>query len=151
MKGQFYRAIFERDLPHPLRAAQAPEGRFHHDGQQALYLSPSILAVRVAMQTYLAPNDPPRQIVPIWVEADDIVDLRQTETLSDLGCSLDDLGVNWRAAHARNCPASSWARSDAAHETGAEGMIYASRNAPDIWHLALFRGTTATARQNGSA
>lgn len=40
ISGTFFRIVTADRRNHVLAPAQCPEGRFHHDGQPALYLSP---------------------------------------------------------------------------------------------------------------
>ena len=76
--------------------------------------------------------------VPLKVTATRILDLRQAATLADLGLSGQEPSAKWQEERAQGLPASSWRASDAARAAEANGMIYASRKAPELWHLVLF-------------
>lgn len=112
----------------PLRPASAPEGRFHHSGQAALYCSLTVDGTVVAMQRYLRPGDPLRMVVPLTVQAVQLADLRHNPKAS----------VVWQDIRASGAAAPTWAFSDRAREAGAQGMLYASRSRPDLTHLVLF-------------
>lgn len=137
--GQFYRALFERHIDRALLGVRSIEGRFHHDGQPALYLSPSPEAVRVAMRAYVRLNDQPRVILPLRLEAAALLDLRNTDIQCVLGLEGYGASVNWRSERATGKLATSWVASDAARKTGCDGVIYASRSQPEHWHVVLFR------------
>ncbi len=138
LEGTFYRVIFARDMVHLLSGANAPEGRFHHDGQAALYLSASPEGAAVAIATYLRPDDPPRVMVLLAVTSARILDLRQPDNLGALGLSGHEPSAKWQEERAQGLPATSWRASDSVRKAGADGMIYASRKAPELWHLVLF-------------
>ena len=73
--GRFWRMMFAAD-PDPLALARAPEGRFHRDGQRALYLSATPAGCVAAIRRYVRPSDPPRVLIPLRVTLSRIVDLR---------------------------------------------------------------------------
>ena len=112
----------------PLRPAAAPEGRFHHSGQTALYASLTVEGTVVAMQRYLGPDEPPRLVVPLTIRADRMADLRGNR----------DASVVWQDIRATGVASPTWAFSDRARQAGAEGMLYSSRSRPDLTHLVLF-------------
>ncbi|MFD2173312.1 RES family NAD+ phosphorylase [Rhodobacter lacus] len=105
------------------------EGRFHHDGQKALYASLSAEGAGVAIARYLAPGDAARVIVPLHITAARLVDHRGNPALS----------VVWQEDRAATgAPSPTWAYSDAARAAGAQGLLYSSRSRPDLAHLVLF-------------
>ncbi|MBN8631361.1 MAG: RES family NAD+ phosphorylase [Rhodobacterales bacterium] len=112
----------------PLGPATAPVGRFHHAGQIALYTSLTVEGTVVAMQRYLRPDDPPREVVPLTIRATRLADLRGNPEAS----------VVWQDMHAAGAASPTWAFSDRARQAGAEGMLYSSRSRPDLTHLVLF-------------
>ena len=118
----------------PRRPAAAPEGRFHHAGQTALYTSLTVEGTVVAMQRYLRPADPPRLVVPLTLCADRLADLR----------GRGDASVVWQDSRTAGLPAPTWAFSDRARQDGAQGMFYSSRSRPDLTHLVLFDLATIT-------
>ncbi len=71
--GIIWRAAF--DGQSPLIAASAPEGRFLHSGQAALYASLTPEGCRVAIWRYVAPDDPPRLIHPLHLMVERVIDL----------------------------------------------------------------------------
>lgn len=131
-----FRGIVWRILPAaqgttPTAPARAPEGRFHHSGQVALYASLTPEGAGVAIRRYVAPGDPPRAIVPLAVAADRIEDLR---ALTD----PTRASVVWQDIREGGVPAPTWALSDAARARGAQGLLYPSRSRPALTHLVLF-------------
>lgn len=112
----------------PLRPASAPEGRFHHSGQTALYCSLTVEGTVVAMRRYLRATDPPRLVVPLALRMARLADLRGNDKAS----------VVWQDIRAGGLPAPTWALSDRARQEGAEGMLYSSRSRPELTHLVLF-------------
>ncbi len=137
--GRLWRILFADRQTEALGAARHPEGRFHHDGQRALYASPTTEAAAVAIDSYYRPDDPPRVIVPLWLEGARLLNFRASATSTDLGLSGDEPTVNWRVDRAAGQPARSWLASDAARAAGADGIIYYSRKAAPLWHVALLR------------
>ncbi len=138
ISGRFYRIIFESDLARVLEGVPNPEGRFHHDRQPALYLSPSHNAARVAIDSYYRSNDAARVIVPLKLSSANVLDFRKTATSDGLGLTGRETTVHWRRERRAKKPATSWRASDAARAAGADGMIYHSRKAPPLWHVVLF-------------
>ncbi len=133
------RVVFAHRAAHLLDAAPGPEGRFHHDGQPAIYLSPTLADTRVAMRAYLRDDDPPRVMAQIAVSAARVLDLRQPQVLARLGLQGGESLVSWRPQRAAGLPATSWTVSDRARDLDTDGMIYPSDRAPSGWHLVLFR------------
>ncbi|MFT4960476.1 MAG: RES domain-containing protein [Paracoccaceae bacterium] len=76
--GTIWRIMAQENAHSPLAAARAPEGRFHHSGQFAIYTSLTAKGAGIAIQHYFAQDTRPKVIVPILVEAHDILDLRGT-------------------------------------------------------------------------
>ncbi len=139
VSGQFYRAIFAHHAGDVLNGVKSPEGRFHHDGEPALYLSPTAEATRIATAAYLREGDTERVIVPVQLDDAALVDLREEKTRAALGLQGHEPSAHWRRERAAGRPAISWIASDAARATNADGMIYTSRSDPSRWHLVLFR------------
>ena len=139
VSGRFYRIIYARDLGRVLDPVPSIEGRFHHAGQSALYMSPQAKTAGLAIDSYVQPGDPERLIVPLLLSAADILDFRIPETNRDLGLSGKETCANWRQQRSADQPAESWKASDAARDLGANGMIYPSRKYRPLWHIVLFR------------
>lgn len=139
LSGQFWRIVLQAGLSRLMDGARSPEGRFHHAGQPALYLSPDVTAAGHAIATYLRPDDPPRVAVPLVLRGARVMDLRQPATVAALGLAGDETAVPWVPQRAIGQPATTWRASDAVRAAGADGMIYTARSAPERWHLVLFR------------
>ncbi|MEZ5716721.1 MAG: hypothetical protein R3D85_17190 [Paracoccaceae bacterium] len=60
----------------PLAPVRAPEGRFHHDGQAALYASLSREGAGVAIARYVTPGDGPRMVVKLTLALARVADMR---------------------------------------------------------------------------
>ncbi len=112
----------------PKAPAAAPEGRFHHSGQPAIYTSLTPEGTEVAMRRYRQPEEPERAIVPLTLRAERLTDLRGQAAAS----------LVWQDERAAGRPAPTWALSDAARAEGAQGLLYSSRSRPDLTHLVLF-------------
>jgi RES domain-containing protein len=139
VSGRFWRSVFEADVARLLDGALSVEGRYHHDGQKALYMSPSPEYSRIAIDTYLRDGDPPRVIVPLDVGPAALADLRDPDVQRALGLDGTESGTLWQPERAAGRPATSWIASDAARNKDADGIIYAARSDPDRWHIVLFR------------
>jgi RES domain-containing protein len=137
--GRFWRTVFATDLDRVLDGARSPEGRYHHDAQPALYLSPSPAYSRIAIDAYLRADDPPRLIVPFDVSNANLADLRAADVQHALGLNGTESGTLWQPERAAGKPATSWIASDAARRAGADGIIYAARSDAMRWHIVLFR------------
>lgn len=127
-RGTLFRAMIAG--ADPLAPAQAPEGRFHHAGQWALYGSLTPKGCAVAIRRYLRAGDPPRVVVPLHVEGH-VADLR----------GRPEVSMVWQDIRAHGDVAPTWAFSDAARKAGADGTLYSSRSRPDLTHLVLFAGS----------
>jgi hypothetical protein len=128
--GPVWRILFAADAAAACDPVPSPEGRFHHDGEAALYASLSVEGADVAIRRYLTKGDPARIIVRLAVTADRLADLRDHGTTPS---------AVWQDQRANGQPAPTWALSDAARAAGAQGMLYRSRSRPDLIHLVLFR------------
>jgi RES domain-containing protein len=105
VEGTFYRIVFARDLDHLLWGAKTPEGRFHRDGQPALYMSPTPGAAAVAVDTYRQPDDPPRLIACLGVNAARIADLRDRDACAHLGLGGHEPSALWQPERQTGRPA----------------------------------------------
>lgn len=137
--GRFWRATFQGQEARLLSPARAPNGRWHHDGENALYLSATPEGCRVAVKAYQRPDDPPRVIFPLDVSAAHIVDLCAPSVRDALGMSLERIHVFWADLHAQGQFPPTWEISDQLRTAGAEGMLTPSRSRPELTHLTLFR------------
>jgi RES domain-containing protein len=137
--GQFWRSVFAADVAIVLNGARSPEGRYHHNAQPALYLSPSPEYSRIAIDAYLRPGDAPRVIVPFDLTGANLADLRAPDVQRVLGLNGAESGTLWQPERKAGRPATSWIASDAARDAGADGIIYAARSDAMRWHIVLFR------------
>lgn len=80
-----------------------------------------------------------RVAFPLWLDGARVIDLRTPATLVALGLSRYESATPWMPERELGQPATTWRASDAARGTGACGMIYTARSAPERWHLVLFR------------
>ena len=139
ISGLFWRSSFIGRERHLLDPAGAPVGRWHYDGQSALYLSETPDGCRIATKIYRKREDPQRYIYPFRVENALVVDMRDPEVRSALGVSLRDIHVRWPDLHANGHSSPTWALSDKIRSTGATGLLSPSRSRPDLTHLTLFQ------------
>ena len=142
--GIVWRILAAARADDPTGPARAPEGRFHHDGQVAVYTSLTAEGAGIAIQRYLGPKDAPRVILPLHVTAHFLMDLR---LLPDPAAA----SVVWQDQRDQGLPAPTWAFSDAARAAGAQGLLYASRSRPDLTHLVLFDLAAQVLRPAGPA
>lgn len=139
LSGKFWRVRFVADDATLIAPAATPEGRFHHSGQTALYLSGSAEGAVIATMTYVGPGDAERAVYPLAVAGARVIDLRDPIAVARHGLDVTHRAARWQEDRAAGRPARTWAISDAARATGADGILYASRKRPDLAHLALFR------------
>jgi hypothetical protein len=111
----------------PASPAKAPEGRFHHSGQTAVYASLSAEGARIAIQRYLT-DGITRGIIPMWLNAPLVADARGNA----------DASVIWQDFRAGGDLSPTWAIADAARADGAQAMLYSSRSRPDLSHVVVF-------------
>ncbi|WP_170374259.1 RES family NAD+ phosphorylase [Ruegeria atlantica] len=126
--GPVWRILFLSQSDAPLAPARAPEGRFHHSGQIALYASLSAEGAGVAIQRYVSPDDPPRILQRGQVTGARLVDLR----------GQSDASIIWQDIHEERGVSPTWRFSDHARDMGADGLIYSSRSRPELSHIVLF-------------
>lgn len=130
--GTIWRILAQESAYSPLAPAQAPEGRFHHDGQIAIYTSLTAQGAGIAIQRYLKQDTRPKVIVPLLIEAANILDMRGTAD------NIKSTTLVWQDMRIKGLRAPTWDVSDLARQSGAQGMLYRSRSHPDLSHLVLF-------------
>lgn len=130
--GAVWRILAKEHAHLPLAPARADEGRFHYDGQIAIYTSLTAEGAGTAVQRYLAEDRRPKVIVPLLVEATDILDMRGTPE------DVQATTKVWQDIRANGLRAPTWDLSDKARASGAQGMLYRSRTHPGLSHLVLF-------------
>lgn len=139
LSGSFYRIVRKGEEARVLEGAASVEGRFHHSGQRALYMSPSIEAARHAVARFVRDGDPLRLAVELAVSGARVADLRNPLHCDALAIDPGDAAIDWMPQRDAGRPASSWRPGDAARSAGADGMVYTARSNPVRWHLVLFR------------
>jgi len=141
--GHFYRMKFLREADDILGSARAPEGRSHYGGQKALYLSGSAEGTVVASRVYVNPDDPPRGIFCLAIEGAQVIDLRDQAAADYFGIDVSFRSIDWQSYRRKGVPSPTWAISDHIRGLDVDGMIYASRSAPNtVHHLTLFDWNT---------
>ncbi|WP_170573400.1 RES family NAD+ phosphorylase [Ruegeria atlantica] len=134
--GPVWRILFQSQIAAPLAAAQAPEGRFHHSGQVALYCSLSAEGAGVAIRRYVCASDPPRVLQRAQLSNARLVDLR----------GQPDASIVWQNIREQQGTSPTWNYSDSARDIGADGLMYSSRTRPELSHIVLFDFTSALIR-----
>lgn len=138
--ADYWRIVFKDKLGDLLAPARAPQGRWHHDGQKALYLSSSASGAGVALRRYVKTGDPSRVLSAVHVTSDRIADTRDPETLMRLGFGeATRTDCQWHLVHASGQTPVTWSLADRAREAGLNGLHYASRTSPQETHLVLLR------------
>jgi RES domain-containing protein len=145
--GQFWRVVFASQVADVLQGAHSPEGRYHHSGQSALYISPSPDYARIAVDAYLKAGDPDRVIVPLTLATAHLLDVRDPAVQRQLGLNGTEANTLWQPERAKGLSATSWIASDAVRNTGADGMIYGARSDATRWHIVLFQWNAKTGAQ----
>lgn len=144
LDGLFYRIVPRDRAAQALSPAISSEGRFHHDAQPSLYVSPRPGWAEHAIRPYVRDDDPPRVVCELRLTGAKVLDLRNPAPCAAWGIDPRLAAVPWLPERANGLPASTWAVSDRARTSGADGMIYTARTQPSRWHLVLFRWPGAT-------
>lgn len=131
---------------HALDPAGSPEGRFHHDGQAALYASLTEDGPAASLTRYLLPDDPPRVILRLALSGARLFDAGSAAALADLGFVADAAVHRWDIDRERGVRPVTWALSDAVRARGYDGMIYPARLRPELANLVLFRWNAGSVR-----
>ena len=139
VEGAFFRIMFARDAGRVLAGAAAPQGRYHHDEQHALYVSSRPEWTWKAVESYIKSGDPLRVVYRLHVSMARVVDIRNENHRNLLGVARSDSDAPWQPQLASGNRPSTWNVSDKARKSGADGLIYTARTAPERWHLVLFR------------
>lgn len=147
LSGCFWRIIFADRLGQVLTGARTPEGRLHHSGQAAFYMSPRRDWASIAIDAYVSADDPPRMLVAFQLTQARVMDLRDAQTCARLGITTATAGVPWQSERQAGNKATSWLASDAVRATDADGLIYPARSYPGRWHVVLHRWNVAGAAQ----
>ncbi|SMR83243.1 RES domain-containing protein [Aliiroseovarius halocynthiae] len=151
LNGLFWRSTFLGHEDRILAPASAPFGRWHTEGQKALYLSGTPEGCRVALNVYLRKDDPERGIYPLRVINAQVADLRDPETRAAYSAPLDEIHARWADLRAEGLNSPTWRVSDRARAAGLDGILTPSRSRPDLTHLTLFQWNSAGAAQVAQA
>jgi RES domain-containing protein len=140
LSGRFFRAV-RADRVDAVLAPPGPEsaGRYHRQGQPALYITAEAGWAAIALGSYMAEDGLPRVIVPLEVDAAQVFDQQDDAACQALGINSEDGNVRWRLALEKGEEPASWRNADAARASGADGIIDRSRGITGGWHVALFR------------
>jgi RES domain-containing protein len=144
LTGRFWRAGFLDQSEKLLCPAGAPFGRWHRQGQTALYLSDSPEGCQVALRIYVSPEDPPRGIFEFQVKDAKVVDLRCEHVRKEMGISMEAIHAPW-TAHVETGDSPTWVISDRLRDLKAQGVVSPSRSQPELAHLTLFTWNAADA------
>lgn len=125
--GPVWRLMARTQADRPTAPVGAPEGRFHHAGQIAIYASLTTEGTLVAIRRYLT-DGVDRVLVPLRLDAGQVADVRGDPAAS----------VVWQDERARGAAASTWVLSDVARRANAQGLLYSSRTRPDLSHVVVF-------------
>ena len=137
ISGVFVKIVFASDMEIQLKRglADRPAGRFNRVGQDALYLSPSEEAARVAMGGYVKEDDPGRVLLQYEVGGCNLYNLRHAGAAN----IYVQARQSWRDVYAAGQNPMSWDAADQVRELNHVGLIDPSRRKPDLWHVTLFR------------
>lgn len=138
LNGRYWRSAFIGEENRLLEPAGAPIGRWHHNGQRALYLSETPEGCRVATKVYRHDDDPQRGIFPIEITDAAVIDLRTEDARIAFNAPLEAVHANWAKLNARSEPSPTWRIGDNIRAIGAHGILTPSRSRPDLTHLTLF-------------
>jgi len=107
ISGVFVKIVFAADMEIQLKRglAQRPAGRFNLVGQDALYLSPSEEAARVAMGGYVKEDNPGRVLLQYQVGGCKLYDLRHAGAANIYAQARQ----SWRDVYAAGQNPMSWA------------------------------------------
>ena len=142
LTGRFWRAVFEGDEDHLIKPARGRCGRWHYDGQPAIYCSDVPDGCRVSINSFATAEDPKWIIYPVDVQADRIVDLREPEARKVFNTDLPSIHAFWNDYLARGETSPTWILSDRLRDAGAQGILAPSRSRPELTHLTLFDWNT---------
>ncbi|HGU9770630.1 TPA: RES family NAD+ phosphorylase [Morganella morganii] len=137
INGVFYRAIDPAYREFALSGSTGP-GRYSNCHQPALYLSSSTEGVEAAMKAHAGNRSANLVMIKVRVEADKILDLRNTDAVSAAGIDLNDAMAPWQEIAENGGVPGSWHVRNRLESLGVKGLIDPSRKAPGLWHLVLF-------------
>lgn len=135
--GVFYRAIDPAYRQFALSGSRNP-GRYSDSSQPTLYLSSSPEGVAAAMVAHKDSRSADLELIKIRVNAENILDLRDSAAVQAAGIDLQDALAPWQEIVAQGGVPASWTLRRQLESQGVVGLIDPSRKAPGLWHLVLF-------------
>ena len=138
IRGRFWQMLFTEWAAALLAPARSPEGRFHYNGQAALYLSETPKGCFIASKRYMTERDPDRAIYPLFVTSNKIIDLRDPAACAYYKIDTTHRAAQWQDIRATSARSPTWDLSDKVRKSGIDGILYASRTQPKLTHLTLF-------------
>lgn len=136
IRGSFFRTVDPAFRELALTGSRSA-GRHSRAHEPALSLSSAIAGVDAAMIAHRAARAERIDVVRVEVEAQAVINLRDTEVLRAIGIDLADAVAPWQDDVAAGRSPRSWAVRERALEVGAAGLIVPFRRAPGQWHLVL--------------
>ncbi|WP_019954811.1 RES family NAD+ phosphorylase [Yoonia vestfoldensis] len=133
-----YRILLAARSDKVLDGVSHAEGRFHHTGQTAIYAATSPEAAPIAMDIALKRSTAARVIVPLHLTSTRMVDLGNEDLCRALRIDPAWQSAPWAEERSAGRQATTWRVSDAVRKSGADGVIYRLRRAPDKVLIALF-------------
>lgn len=144
VSGTFYRAV-DPVFEHSALLGSRLPGRYSAANQPTLYLSSSTQGVDAALAAHTVGRVDQLNLLEFHVDAEKVVDLRDSAVLLALGVNLADAVAPWQDV-VKLCGApSSWRVRQHLEAQGAHGLIDPSRTRPGLWHLTLFRWNSPNA------
>lgn len=140
--GPLHRILFHDRLPQACAPVAAPEGRFHHSGQKALYAGLSAQAAAISITRYVAPSDPPRSRVELHLSGGIFFDATRSANLLELGFDSEDPMRRWDLDRAADRQPRTWALAEALRAVGFDGMVYPCRLDPSLTNIVVFQWNT---------
>ena len=125
--GLVWRLINQNFSSQPYLPAKAPDGRFHHSGQTAIYTSLTPEGTQVAIKRYLT-DKIPRVLCRFELNATRVADIRNDPVAS----------MVWQDIVAEGRLSPTWKYSNSARDAGAQAMLYSSRSQPELTHAVIF-------------
>lgn len=137
VQGRFVKIVFAADLDLVLERGLAtrPPARYNRQGEDALYLSESESAARVALRKYVKADEPSRMLLTFEISPCQVFDLRATPPSTNAHGQAED----WQEVLAQGKAPQSWRIADQIRQDSFDGLLDPSRKDPTVNHLVLFR------------
>lgn len=138
VSGVLFRAVDPQHRDGALAGSRLP-GRYSSAEQPTLYLSSSADGVSAALIAHAHARSAATVTLELEVDATRVLDLRDPVACSSAGLELSDAMAPWQRIVGQGGEPPSWRVRQRLDALGADGLIDPSRQAPGLWHLALFR------------